>query len=144
VNVTAEIKAAKWLKLVGNYTYDDTRVIEADNAFDPTQTAGNRLLRRPLHSGSASLFANYRTLMFTFAGYFSGERTDSDFLFLGFTRNPGYARFDLATAYDFGRGISAYLRVQNLFDKQYQDALGYPALGREVRVGMKYRFGGKG
>jgi vitamin B12 transporter len=144
VNIVGEAKAAKWLRLVGNYTYDDTRVIEADNAFDPTQTAGNRLLRRPLHSGSATLFANYRALVFTFSGYFTGERTDSDFLFLGFTRNPGYARFDLATAYDFGKGVSGYVRVQNLFDKQYQDALGYPALGRELRVGMKYRFGGKG
>ncbi|HWZ99677.1 MAG TPA: TonB-dependent receptor [Candidatus Dormibacteraeota bacterium] len=143
VNVTAEVKTAKWLKLVGTYTYDDTRVIEADNAFDPTQTAGNRLLRRPVHSGSATLFANYRSLVFTLAGYFSGERTDSDFLFLGFTRNPGYARFDLATAYNFGRGISGYVRVQNLFDKQYQDALGFPALGREARVGINYRFGGK-
>jgi hypothetical protein len=28
-------------------------------------------------------------------------------------------------------------------DKQYQDAIGFPALGRELRVGMRYRFGGK-
>jgi len=143
LNFAAEARAAKWLRIIGNYTYDDTRVIEADNAFDPTQTAGNRLLRRPLNSGSATLFANYRALVFTFSGYFTGERTDSDFLFLGFTRNPGYARSDLAAAYDFGKGLGAYIRVQNLFDKQYQDALGYPALGREVRVGMKYRFAGK-
>jgi outer membrane cobalamin receptor len=33
--------------------------------------------------------------------------------------------------------------VANLFDKQYQDAIGYPALGRDARVGMKYRFSGK-
>ena len=79
-----------------------------------------------------------------FRSYFSGPRTDSDFLGLGLNRTPRYARFDLATAYDFGKGVSGYVRVQNLFDKQYQDALGYPALGREVRVGMKYRFGGKG
>jgi vitamin B12 transporter len=144
LNFVAEARVAKWLKIVGNYTYDDTRVIEADNAFDPTQTAGNRLLRRPLNSGSTTLFANYRALVLTFSGYFTGERTDSDFLFLGFTRNPGYARFDLAAAYNFGKGVSGYVRVQNLFDKQYQDALGYPALGREVRVGMKYRFAGKG
>jgi hypothetical protein len=25
----------------------------------------------------------------------------------------------------------------------YQDALGYPALGREIRVGMNYRFAGR-
>ena len=143
VNVSVEAKAASWLRVLGNYTYDDTRVIEAQNTFDPTQTAGNRLLRRPLNSGSMTLIATYRSFGLTLAGYFTGERTDSDFLFLGFTRNPGYARFDLATSYNFGKGVTAYVRAQNLFDKQYQDALGYPALGREVRVGMNYRFGGK-
>ena len=143
VNVSAEAKLAKWLKVIGNYTYDDTRVIEADNAFDPTQMAGNRLLRRPLHSGSLTLFYAYRSFAATFAGYVTGGRTDSDFLFLGLTRNPGYARFDFSTSYNFGRGVSAYVRAQNLFDKEYQDTLGYPSLGREVRVGMNYRFGGK-
>jgi outer membrane cobalamin receptor len=36
-----------------------------------------------------------------------------------------------------------YGRATNLFDKSYQDALGYPALGRDVRVGMRYRFSGR-
>jgi outer membrane receptor protein involved in Fe transport len=77
------------------------------------------------------------------AGYFTGKRTDSDFLGLGLTSNPGYARFDLSTSYRVARGFSLYARATNLFDKQYQDALGYPALGRDVRVGMNYRFGGR-
>jgi outer membrane receptor protein involved in Fe transport len=86
------------------------------------------------------------------AGYFSGARTDSDFLSFVIAgrcfgpclrRNSGYARFDLASSYDLGRGVSIYTRVANLFDKQYQDAIGYPALGRDVRVGMNYRFSGK-
>jgi vitamin B12 transporter len=59
---------------------------------------------------------------------------------LGLTRNPGYARFDLATSYALSRGVSLTGRVANLFDKQYQEAIGFPALGREVRVGVKYTF----
>jgi len=69
--------------------------------------------------------------------------TDSDFLGFGITRNPGYARFDIASSYSIGRGISLYARATNLFDKQYQDAVGFPALGRDVRVGMNYRFSGR-
>jgi outer membrane receptor protein involved in Fe transport len=80
----------------------------------------------------------------TLSGYFTGQRTDSNFLGLSLPpHTAGYARIDLATSYQFNRGISAYVRATNLFDKFYQDALGYPALGREVRVGMKYRSGGK-
>jgi outer membrane receptor protein involved in Fe transport len=76
-------------------------------------------------------------------GYFTGVRTDSDFLGLGYTRNPGYARFDIATSYRLGRGVSLYARATNLFDKQYQDALGYPALGRDARAGVRYTFSGR-
>ena len=76
--------------------------------------------------------AAFRRLNFSFAGYFTGIRTDSDFLGLGLTHNPGYARFDLATSYLIARGISFTSRVTNLFDKQYQDVLGFPALGQDM------------
>jgi outer membrane cobalamin receptor len=35
-------------------------------------------------------------------------------------------------------GVSFYGRIANLADKKYQDVLGFPALGREFRVGVKY------
>jgi len=132
-----------WLRLRGSYTFDDSRVVSSPNASDPALVPGNHLLRRPVNSGSVALLAAWKRISGSFSGYFTGQRTDSDFLFLGLTHTPGYARFDISSAYDFGRGISSYVRAQNLFDKQYQDALGYPALGREVRVGMNFRFGGK-
>ena len=53
------------------------------------------------------------------------------------------ARFDIAGHYELGRGVLLYARAQNLFDKQYQDALGYPALGRDARVGVRYTFKGR-
>lgn len=143
INLAGETRFTRWLNLAGNYTYDDSRVLEAPNAFDPTELAGNHLARRPVNSGSLTLNAAYRRFGITIGGYFSGVRTDSDFLNLGFNSNAGYARFDIATHYDIGYGVSLYARAANLFDKQYQDALGYPALGREVRVGMRYNFKGK-
>jgi outer membrane cobalamin receptor len=79
----------------------------------------------------------------TLSSYFTGQRTDSDFLGLGLNHTAGYARFDLASSYELGKGVTTFVRAANLFDKSYEDALGYPGLGREVLVGMKYRFGGK-
>lgn len=145
VNFAAEAQPARWLRVLANYTYDDTRVLESPNAFDPALEPGNRLLRRPLHSGSISFLTGYRRLIASLGAYFTGPRMDSDFLFFNIV-NPhtaGYARFDAAASYEFRRGVSAYVRAQNLFDRQYQEVLGYPAMGREVRVGMNYRFGGK-
>ena len=142
-NISAQAKLASWLMATGSYTYDDSRVLAAPNAFDPSEIPGNRLARRPVNSGTLSAIAGWRQWNVALSSYFTGQRTDSDFLGLGLTRTPGYGRFDLAGSYSIGRGVTTYVRVSNLFDKSYQDALGYPGLGREVQVGMKYRFGGK-
>jgi vitamin B12 transporter len=142
-NISVEARPLAWLMVTGNYSYDDSLVISAPNAFDPSELPGNRLLRRPPHSGSLTINAVLHQFSISLAGYFSGVRTDSDFLGLGLTRNPGYARIDIATRYNVGRGLSVYARATNLFDKFYQDALGYPALGRDVRVGLNYRFSGR-
>jgi vitamin B12 transporter len=142
LNLTGETRFTRWLNFAGNYTYDDSLVIKSPNAFDPTELPGNRLIRRPANSGSLTLNAAFRRLNVTLGGYFTGVRTDSDFLGLGLTRNPGYARFDLSGSYRVGHGVTAYARATNLFDKQYQDALGYPALGRDMRAGVRYTFNG--
>jgi vitamin B12 transporter len=142
-NITASARATKWLMIAGNYTYDDTLVIASPNSFDPAELPGNRLLRRPPNSGSITFNGTFRRFNAMFAGYFSGVRTDSDFLGLGLTRNPGYARFDCSASYNFYRGLFVYGRVSNLFDKQYQDALGYPAMGRAGIIGLRYQFAGR-
>jgi vitamin B12 transporter len=143
INLAAQAKLTSWLMVTGSYSYDDSRVVAAPNAFDPSEVPGNRLARRPVNSGTLSAIAGWRRVEATAAGYLTGQRTDSDFLGLGLTHTPGYARIDLATSYRIRQGITTYVRASNLFAKAYQDALGYPALGREFRVGMKYRFGGK-
>ena len=141
-NLIGRARLTRWLNLDGNYTYDDSRVLVASSSFDPTELPGNHLLRRPLNSGSLTLHSAYRRFSVTLGGYFTGVRTDSDFLGLGFTHNPGYARFDLSGSYRMGRGFTFFARATNLFDKRYQDALGYPALGRDARAGIRYTFGG--
>ena len=137
-NLSTEARLTHWLTATGNYTYDPTRVIAAPNASDPAEIPGNRLLRRPVNSGNLMLNAAFKRMNWNVSGYFTGRRTDSDFLGLGLTNNPGYARFDFAGSYNLAHGVSFYGRVANLADKKYQDALGYPALGREFRIGMKY------
>jgi vitamin B12 transporter len=143
LNWSGEAHLNHWLVLKGNYSYDDTRVLKAVATASAVEQPGNHLLRRPVNSGNLWLNATFRRINFNLAGYFSGVRTDSDFDGLGFTRNPGYARFDFATSYNFGRGLSFYGRITNLLDKQYQEAIGFPALGHDYRLGLNYRFTGR-
>jgi len=154
--VTLETTAhlTRWLSLNGNYSHDDTRVLQTSNSFG-FPGPGDHLLRRPVNSGNLWLNAGYRRFNFNVNAYISGARTDSDFdsVFVNgqcvvgsgpcLTRNPGYARFDVATGYSFPRGFSFYGRVSNLLDKQYQETIGFPGLGRDYRLGLNYRFSGR-
>ena len=143
VNWSGEAHINHWLSLKGNYSFDDSRVLATVATAPAIEQPGHHLLRRPVNSGNVLLDAVFRRFNFNIAGYFTGARTDSDFDGLGITRNPGYARFDVATAYDLGHGVSFYGRVVNLLDKAYQDAVGFPALGRDYRLGVSYRFSGR-
>jgi vitamin B12 transporter len=143
VNLSGEVRLIRHLTFSGHYSYDNTLVLKAPNAFDPSQQVGNHLFRRPVNSGVAELNYSRDRFVGNILGYFSGQRTDSDFLGLGLTHNPGYARIDIAASYRMQRHATAFVRVGNLFNKQYQDALGFPALGREIRVGLKLKFGGE-
>lgn len=137
-----EAKVTSWLRVAGNYTYDDTRVLAAPNAFDPTLAPGNRLFHRPLHSANLTVNARWRKINWMLAGTYVGRATDSDFLGMGITSNPSWVRWDMAATIPIHYGFSFTSRVENLFDRQYEDAVGYPALGRNFRLGMKYVWGG--
>jgi vitamin B12 transporter len=142
--VSFEAKATRWLRLVGNYTYDDTRVVKAGPIdTDPSMIPGSRLFRRPLHSANIMANAHFRRMNWNFAGNYVGRRADSDFLFppLGITSNPSYVRWDLANSIDLGYGLSTVARVENLFNNHYEDAVGFPALRLNWRLGLRYVWG---
>jgi vitamin B12 transporter len=141
--VSVEARATRWLRVSGNYTFTDSRVLDAPNAFDPALVPGQRLFRRPVHMGNIFLAATFSRWSASFSGAFVGPRTDSDFLGLGITRNAGYARFDFTTRVAIRRGVEAFGRVENLFDREYQEVLGYRALRRTFRGGMKFVLGGE-
>jgi vitamin B12 transporter len=153
MDFSGSARLIRWLSINGNYSHDDTRSVKSSAPLNRIQDPGDHLLRRPVNSGNVWLNAGYRHFNFNVNAYITGARRDSDFdsVFNGrncvfgpcISRNPGYARFDLATSYLFARGISFTGRVTNLLDKQYQDTIGFPALGRDYRLGLNYRFAGR-
>ena len=70
-----------------------------------------------------------------------GARADSDFLGLELEENEGYARLDARARARLARGFEAFVVAENVLDSDYQEALGYPALGRSVRAGLRFRSG---
>ncbi|MGC2719629.1 MAG: TonB-dependent receptor, partial [Candidatus Acidiferrales bacterium] len=141
-NSKIEAKVTNWLSIAGNYSYDNSRVLVSPNATDPSELPGNRLFLRPLNSANLIVNARFRKTNWNLAGTYVGRRTDSDFLGLGYTSTPSFVRWDFAAIVPIHYGFSVTTRVENLFDKQYQDAIGYPALGRSYLLGMRYVWGG--
>lgn len=142
-DTSVELHPLRWLSALANYTYDDTRVLKSPNAFDPTLTPGNRLFLRPLHAANLILNASFARMDWNLAAHYVGRETDSDFLDLGFTSNPGWVRLDLGTQFAVRYGFTVMAHVENLLDRRYQDAVGYPALGLNYLAGVKYTWGGK-
>jgi outer membrane cobalamin receptor len=145
--VTLKGHWTKHWSLDSAYNYTSTQILEAplctpQNFCDPLLAAGKPLIRRPRHSGSLLLSYLSSRWGANLAGSFVGRRPDSDFLGLGIDHAPGYARVDLGGWYAIHPRVTAYVNIENALDKQYEEVVGYPALGINFRAGLRFRIGG--
>jgi outer membrane cobalamin receptor len=141
LELVAEAVPAAHVRVYAAYTYLDGEVLVSTSDFDPVYAVGRGLLRRPKHQGALSASAGNARFDLGATLLAVGRRADSDFAGLGLTENEGYARVDARARVRLGRGLEAFVVAENLFDEEYQEALGYPALGRSVRAGLRYRTG---
>jgi vitamin B12 transporter len=126
------------------YTFLDTKVVETLNTGAQFQP-GQPLLRRPAHSGTVRVSYVAPRVLLQWDTRFVGQRHDSAFLSLrtltgittDITVNPGYAVSGAGAELILHRRASIYLRADNLFDRAYESALGYPGLPRAFRVGVR-------
>jgi vitamin B12 transporter len=141
VELALEASPARHLRLGASYTFLDGEVLVSTSDFDPVYAVGQPLLRRPKHQASA--WGRVDAGRFTFGANLVsvGRRADSDFVGLGLTENAAYTRVGARTQLRLGRGVEAFVVAENLFDAHYQEVLGYPALGRAVRGGLRLRSG---
>jgi len=129
------------IQLRAEYTLLDGEVLVSAADFDPVYAVGERLLRRPRHQASFTLRCGAARANVGATLVLVGRRTDSDFVGLGLRENDGYARLDARARAKLARGFEAFVVAENVLDRDYQEALGYPALGRAVRAGLRFRSG---
>lgn len=140
--VSLEVAPMKGLRAIGSYTYLDSEVIESGNPFTPALEAGRWLLRRPRHSGSVQILWNWRRMSLTSTTTFVGRRQDSDFVGLEppLIWNSGYTDSNLSWSYRAFGHMTYFWTVGNLFNREYMQILGYPALKLTYRAGMRLEF----
>ena len=140
-----EFHARPWSRISVDaaYTYTSTQILKAPLAFDPILSAGQPLIRRPRHS--ATLLTSYLGARWgaDLAGSFAGRRADSDFFGYNINHTPGYVLVNTGGWYAIKPRITAYVNVENLLNRFYEEVTGYPALGINFRAGMRFRVGGE-
>jgi outer membrane cobalamin receptor len=124
------------------YTRLATEILAVDQSGSapPPFTVGDRLLRRPDHMFSADvLLAVGPFSAFLQGGARSTVRdVDPSFgTFGGVYDASGYSVWNAGASWAFWNRLQVFGRVTNLFDRAYEEALGYPALGRSGMVGLR-------
>ncbi len=113
------------LSLFGNYTYTD--------AQDAT---GARLLRVPGHDLVLGVDAQINP---DWSGNLSLRHVADRPSEFG-TVMPDYTVVNAALSYTVSDNAEAYLRIENLFDKDYQTSANFSASGRAIYVGLRANF----
>ena len=125
------------LEVRGTWTWLDSKILASASDLDPAFAAGRSLFRRPRHSGSAELRRVQGRWTFAATGLMVASRTDSDFVGLGLTRNPGYAVLNLFVGLRIGDDATIFAAFDNVLDRKYMEVLGYPALPARFRIGLR-------
>jgi len=131
----------------GHYTFLDTAVLDVDGAAGQAPapfTVGDRLLRRPTHQGGVDLTWTGKRLQAFATATLRGETLDVEPNFGasgGVFENDGYAMVTVGGAWTFASRVTLHARVVNAFAANYEDVLGYPALGRTLYAGLRVAAG---
>jgi vitamin B12 transporter len=146
IEAEVTVDAPYGIRVSGSYTYLRTQVTDAGEQAGGGLEEGARLLRRPDHAARIRVAKRLweRGSLSTTARY-TGSRDDLDFATFPSSRVtlPAYVRVDVALdlrlwAHAGGRpAVAGTLRVENLFDVEYQEIQGFRTPGRVVAVGAR-------
>ncbi|HTW63325.1 MAG TPA: TonB-dependent receptor [Bryobacteraceae bacterium] len=140
VETSVQARVVKSIFVMGSYMWLDTRITASTTPESSDTGIGEPLLLRPRNSGSLSIAVTPKHWSFAIGGSFVGERQDSDFLGFGVTRNPGYQFVYASASYDFAKHVTPMLKIDNLVNERYEEALGYQALARVIIGGVRIHW----
>lgn len=115
--------------LKGNYTYTDSETRKAGKDYA-------RTVQIAPHKANLGLFHASGPLASGVNVYYTDKRVD----WTGRDWIDSYVRVDVSARYALSRDVSVHARIENLFDSDAPEGLGYEQPGRYGVVGVEYRF----
>jgi len=132
IEATLDIHPMKDLTLSFGYTW----LAEAKDL-----TMQTRLLRRPEHTGTATL--NYHFLdrfNVNTSVIVVSNRVDIDAATFATTTDKPYVKWNAGLSYEIHKNLEIFGRVENILGDRYEEVNGYPALRRIFWAGIKLKF----
>ncbi len=128
------------------YTALDTeiRAVDQNDGAPPPFEVGQALLRRPPHQffADASLTSGRVTAFVRGNGRSTTLDVEPSYgTFGGLFDAPGYNVWSAGATVRAVRFVDVFARVENLLDRSYEEAFGFPALGRRATVGLRIATG---
>ncbi len=134
-----ELAPIPMLHLNGEFTLLDSSVVASASTSIQFQP-GAELFRRPRHSGAVGATLSHDRYSLNVNGLLVGQFQDNDFSFPATTLNPGYTLWNARLSVSIARQLSVLGSIDNIADASYTEPLGYPALGRAGRLGVRVGF----
>lgn len=138
--VLANIESAEitGVEVSGHWTVDPKVTFEGNYTYTSTHddSTGDQLLRRPRSKGNfAMIFKPERGVDLRVDYRYVGERLD-----FGATTLSPYSLVTFAASQELSSGPTLFARVDNLFDRDYEEIAGYGVAGRSFYVGFTSKF----
>ena len=113
--------------------------VDYTNTVTKNEITNQELLRRPRHKGSATAFWNplpgltFSGTVIVLGSFVDGNRDFS----VPRLKNPGFTLVNLAVNYDVSETVSVFGRIDNLFDRRYENPTGFLGPGLAVYGGVR-------
>lgn len=129
-----------------SYTFLDSQIlaVDRDNAAPSPFTAGQALLNRPRHQWALDAGLSHGRATGWIRGGGRGRVLSvepSYGTFGGLFEAAGYKVWTAGASWRVSRQLELFGRIDNLFDRRYEEVFGFPALGRGAVAGLRIATG---
>jgi outer membrane cobalamin receptor len=124
------------------YTFLDSEILAVDRASTAPSpfTVGQSLLNRPRHQWAVDAAMSRGRVTGWLRGGGRGRVLavePSYGSFGGLFAAAGYNVWNAGASWRLSRQVELFGRIENLFDREYEEVFGFPALGRGAMVGLR-------
>ncbi len=124
----SSFKPMEDLKIGLNYTYTDTK----------DKDTGKKLAKRPENQISLNInWVFFEKANFNLRTIYVGHNWNDT---ANTQKVKPYTKVDLSTSYDLTNNFSIFGKIENLFDRRYEEIRGYATFGRSFYAGAKVTF----